>query len=140
MIESFISANMVDSSKAVTIYLAISISHLPNSFFMLQKYKKLYNYATFSLPFSENNAKFIKLTTKGYSLFKRHKDTIINLNDNDNEDEDEDPPQPSLLGRDPPKSSLLREDFLLLLSAVSGSLPKQGGLGWVSGWGTVVGR
>jgi hypothetical protein len=39
------------------------------------------------------------------------------------------------LGRDPPKSSLLREDFLLLLSAVSGSLPKQGGLGWVSGWG-----
>ena len=32
------SAKMVESSKAVTIYLAISISHLPNSFFMLQSY------------------------------------------------------------------------------------------------------
>ena len=35
---SFMSAKMVESSKAVTIYLAISISHLPNSFFMLQSY------------------------------------------------------------------------------------------------------
>ena len=31
---SFISANIVDSNNAVTIYLAISISHLPNSVFI----------------------------------------------------------------------------------------------------------
>ena len=34
IIGSFISANTVDSSNAVTIYLAISISHFPNSVFI----------------------------------------------------------------------------------------------------------
>ena len=38
MIGSAISANIVDNNSAVTIYFAISISHLPNSFFMLQIY------------------------------------------------------------------------------------------------------
>ena len=37
--ELSISANIVDNNNAVTIYLAISISHLPNSFFMAQSYK-----------------------------------------------------------------------------------------------------
>ena len=32
IIGSFISANIVDNKSAVTIYFAISISHLPNSF------------------------------------------------------------------------------------------------------------
>ena len=43
---SRISANMVDSNNAVTIYLAISNSHFPNSFFMLQKYKIFFNRAS----------------------------------------------------------------------------------------------
>ena len=34
MTGSFMSANMVDSSNAVTIYLAISMSHFPNSVFI----------------------------------------------------------------------------------------------------------
>ena len=37
---------MVDSNNAVTIYLAISNSHFPNSFFMLQKYKIFFNRAS----------------------------------------------------------------------------------------------
>ncbi len=37
MIGSFISANIVESNNAVTIYLAISISHFPNSFFTCAK-------------------------------------------------------------------------------------------------------
>ncbi|MBR6319204.1 MAG: hypothetical protein IKR50_02045 [Prevotella sp.] len=35
MIGSSMSAKIVDSSSAVTIYFAMSISHLPNSFFIL---------------------------------------------------------------------------------------------------------
>ncbi len=34
MTGSCISANMVDSNNAVTIYLAISMSHFPNSVFI----------------------------------------------------------------------------------------------------------
>ena len=34
MIGSFISAKMVDSNNAVTIYLAMSMSHFPNSVFI----------------------------------------------------------------------------------------------------------
>jgi hypothetical protein len=34
MLGSFISENTVDISKAVTMYLAISINHFPNSFFI----------------------------------------------------------------------------------------------------------
>ena len=37
MIGSCMSAKIVDSNNAVTIYLAISISHFPNSFFHAAK-------------------------------------------------------------------------------------------------------
>ncbi len=36
----FISLNTDDNNNAVIIYLAMSISHLPNSFFIMQRYEK----------------------------------------------------------------------------------------------------
>ncbi len=42
IIGSRISANIVDSNNAVTIYLAISKSHLPNSFFIAAKIRQFW--------------------------------------------------------------------------------------------------
>ena len=47
MIGSFISENMVESNRAVTIYLAISISHLPNSVFIGKDNLIVRHYQTF---------------------------------------------------------------------------------------------